>query len=198
MSVDIEAAEIGLPDGFSGAAIRPGDPEYDATRAVYNGMIDRRPALIVRPTGAADIRDAVAFARQQKLPLAVRCGGHRSAASALSRAVCRSTCAASRASTSTPSAAPRSPTRGCSGASTTGRPRCTASPPPAAGSPRPASAGSASVAATAGSPPSSGSRATTWSARSCSPRAASCSTSPRTPTPSSSGRSAGRAPTSAS
>ncbi len=77
MDAAVTAAEIGLPDGFSGAAIRPGDAEYDATRAVYNGMIDRRPALIVRPTGAADIRDAVAFARQQRLPLAVRCGGHQ-------------------------------------------------------------------------------------------------------------------------
>jgi FAD/FMN-containing dehydrogenase len=70
------AAEIGLPDGFKGQAIRPGDAEYDAARSVYNRMIDRRPAVIVRPTGAADIRDAVAFARQQRLPLAVRCGGH--------------------------------------------------------------------------------------------------------------------------
>lgn len=70
------AAEIGLPDGFRGEAIRPGDAGYDAARAVYNRMVDRRPALIVRPTGAADIRDAVAFARQQRLPLAVRCGGH--------------------------------------------------------------------------------------------------------------------------
>lgn len=69
-------SEIGLPDGYQGQAIRPGDAEYDAARAVYNRMIDRRPALIVRPTGAADIRDAVAFARQQRLPLAVRCGGH--------------------------------------------------------------------------------------------------------------------------
>jgi FAD/FMN-containing dehydrogenase len=67
---------IGLPDGYKGQAIRPGDAEYDAARTVYNRMIDRRPALIVRPTGAADIRDAVAFARQQRLPLAVRCGGH--------------------------------------------------------------------------------------------------------------------------
>jgi FAD/FMN-containing dehydrogenase len=70
------AAEIGLPDGYRGQALRPGDAEYDAARAVYNRMIDRRPAVIVRPTGAADIRDAVAFARQQRLPLAVRCGGH--------------------------------------------------------------------------------------------------------------------------
>jgi FAD/FMN-containing dehydrogenase len=67
---------IGLPDGFSGAAIRPGDAEYDAARAMYNAMVDRRPALIVRPSSSADIRDAVAYARQQRLPLAVRCGGH--------------------------------------------------------------------------------------------------------------------------
>jgi FAD/FMN-containing dehydrogenase len=76
MPVSTTAADIGLPGGFSGEAILPGDAEYDAARAVYNGMIDRRPALIVRPTGAADIRDAVAFARQRRLPLAVRCGGH--------------------------------------------------------------------------------------------------------------------------
>lgn len=76
MSVDVAAAGVDLPDGFRGEAIRPGDAAYDAARAVYNGSIDRRPALIVRPTGAADIRDAVAFAREQRLPLAVRCGGH--------------------------------------------------------------------------------------------------------------------------
>ena len=76
MSVDSAAAAIGLPDGFKGEAIRPGDAGYDAARAPYNGSIDRKPLLIVRPTGAADIRDAVAFAREQRLPLAVRCGGH--------------------------------------------------------------------------------------------------------------------------
>jgi FAD/FMN-containing dehydrogenase len=76
MDTAVSPADLGLPDGFAGAAIRPGDAEYDAARVAYNGSIDRRPALIVRPTSAADIRDAVAFARQQRLPLAVRCGGH--------------------------------------------------------------------------------------------------------------------------
>jgi FAD/FMN-containing dehydrogenase len=70
-------SEIGLPDGFKGRAIRPADPDYDTARAVYNGSIDRHPVLVVQPSGAADVRDAVAFARQQKLPLAVRCGGHQ-------------------------------------------------------------------------------------------------------------------------
>ncbi|WP_162529640.1 FAD-binding oxidoreductase [Nocardioides caldifontis] len=69
-------SDVGLPEGFTGAAIRPGDPDYDEARSVYNAMIDRRPQLVVRPRGAADIRDAVAFARQQRLPLAVKCGGH--------------------------------------------------------------------------------------------------------------------------
>jgi FAD/FMN-containing dehydrogenase len=76
MNVATTAAGIGLPAGFCGETIQPADAGYDVARAVYNGMIDRRPVLIVRPTGAADIRDTVAFARQRRLPLAVRCGGH--------------------------------------------------------------------------------------------------------------------------
>ena len=61
---------------FGGEVIRPGEPKYDAARAVWNGMIDRRPALVVRPTGAADVIAAVRFAREQDLPIAVRGGGH--------------------------------------------------------------------------------------------------------------------------
>jgi FAD/FMN-containing dehydrogenase len=65
-----------LGDGFNGEAISPGDTGYDDARAVWNGSIDRRPALIVRPRGAADVIDAVNYARAKGLPLAVRCGGH--------------------------------------------------------------------------------------------------------------------------
>src|SRR5215203_3501795 len=61
---------------FRGELIRPEDDSYDEARKVYNGMIDKRPALIVRPTGAADVIDAVNLARENGLPLAVRCGGH--------------------------------------------------------------------------------------------------------------------------
>jgi FAD/FMN-containing dehydrogenase len=63
-------------DAFAGEVILPNDPAYDDARAVWNGMIDRRPALIVRPTGAADVITAVRFARTEELPVAVRSGGH--------------------------------------------------------------------------------------------------------------------------
>lgn len=63
-------------EDFRGELIRPGDATYDGARRVFNAMIDRRPALIARPTGAADVIAAVKLARESGLPLAVRCGGH--------------------------------------------------------------------------------------------------------------------------
>jgi FAD/FMN-containing dehydrogenase len=56
--------------------ILPGDDAYDAARKVYNGNIDRRPALIVRPAGVADIIRSVNFARDARLDIAIRGGGH--------------------------------------------------------------------------------------------------------------------------
>src|SRR5215468_7192689 len=61
---------------FRGELIAPGDEAYDAARKVYNGMIDRRPALIARCADVADVIAGVAFAREKKLLLAVRGGGH--------------------------------------------------------------------------------------------------------------------------
>ena len=65
-----------LTSEFAGEIVRPSDSGYDAARAVWNSMIDRRPALIVRPTGNDDVAAALRFAREQELIVAVRCGGH--------------------------------------------------------------------------------------------------------------------------
>src|SRR5262249_17174839 len=65
-----------LRETFGGEIVLPEDAEYDAARAVWNGMVDRRPALVVRPTGAADVVAAIRFAREQGLLTAVRGGGH--------------------------------------------------------------------------------------------------------------------------
>jgi hypothetical protein len=59
-----------------GQLIQPADPSYDEARAIWNGMIDRRPALIVRCLGVADVVAAVEFARERELPLTVKSGGH--------------------------------------------------------------------------------------------------------------------------
>jgi FAD/FMN-containing dehydrogenase len=66
-------------DGFRGQLIGPRDEEYEQARAVYNAMIDKRPALIVRCTGPDDVAAVVGFARNHGLPLAVRGGGHNGA-----------------------------------------------------------------------------------------------------------------------
>ena len=63
-------------DTFRGDLILPGDGNYDAARAVWNGMIDRRPAVVVRPLDADDVVAALRFAREEDLIVAVRSGGH--------------------------------------------------------------------------------------------------------------------------
>jgi FAD/FMN-containing dehydrogenase len=65
-----------LREDFGGQLLQPGDPGYDEARTIYNGMIDRRPTLIARPTGASDVIAAIAYARSVDLPIAVRCGAH--------------------------------------------------------------------------------------------------------------------------
>ena len=71
-----QAAVKELSDSLAGDLLLPGNPGYDLARRVLNRSIDRHPALIVQPTGAADIRQAVNFARERDMLLAVKCGGH--------------------------------------------------------------------------------------------------------------------------
>lgn len=74
-------------DNFSarirGSLIYPDSPTYDEARAIWNSMIDKRPALIVRCAGAADVIEAVKFANQNNLLVAVRGGGHNVAGNAV-------------------------------------------------------------------------------------------------------------------
>jgi FAD/FMN-containing dehydrogenase len=70
-------------EGIRGSVLAPGDDGYDDARAVWNGLIDRRPALIVQTTGTADVVDAVNYAREQKLTLSIKGGGHNVAGNAV-------------------------------------------------------------------------------------------------------------------
>jgi FAD/FMN-containing dehydrogenase len=73
------AALSNFKSSFRGELIESGNPKYDSARAVYNGMIDRRPRLIARCTDSADVAAAVTFGRDSGLPIAVRGGGHNAA-----------------------------------------------------------------------------------------------------------------------
>lgn len=71
-----EAKLRGFGAAFSGEVILPGDDAYDDARLVWNRMVDRRPAAVVRPGRAEDVVAALQFARGHDLPIAVRGGGH--------------------------------------------------------------------------------------------------------------------------
>jgi len=65
-----------LAPGFTGRLLQPTDAEYDDARRVHNGLVDKRPAIIARCRGVADVSDAVKLARSLNLEVAVRGGGH--------------------------------------------------------------------------------------------------------------------------
>jgi hypothetical protein len=65
-----------LRSRFRGTLLRPGEEGYDEARRVWNGAIDRRPALIARCAGSDDVVQAVRYARERDLPVTVRGGGH--------------------------------------------------------------------------------------------------------------------------
>jgi len=82
VELDAEALEA-LSQQVRGPVLTPGDPAYDNARSIWNGLIDRRPALIVQCSGAADVVDAVNFAREQGLTLSIKAGGHNVAGNAV-------------------------------------------------------------------------------------------------------------------
>ncbi len=71
-----QAALQELKASLRGPLLLAGDTGYDQARRVLNESIDKHPALVVQPTGVADVQSAVHFARERKLLLAVKCGGH--------------------------------------------------------------------------------------------------------------------------
>jgi FAD/FMN-containing dehydrogenase len=80
---DLTAATLSALASFDGELILPGDVAYESRRAIWNRMIDRRPALIARCATAADARRALLFARQRDLPVSIRGAGHNVSGSAL-------------------------------------------------------------------------------------------------------------------
>jgi FAD/FMN-containing dehydrogenase len=77
-----EASVRELRDALRGDLVTAGDGAYDEARSVWNGMIDRRPAMIARCTGTRDVIAAVGFARSEGLTVAVRGGAHNVAGNA--------------------------------------------------------------------------------------------------------------------
>ena len=65
-----------LAADFAGQLIQPGEADYDTARQIWNGQVQRRPALIARCRGVADVMAAVRFCRQHEIPASVRGGGH--------------------------------------------------------------------------------------------------------------------------
>src|SRR5687767_14819709 len=65
-----------LRDAIDGRVIAPSDAEYDRARSVFYGVVDRRPAAIVRVANASDVSRVISAARETGLELAVRSGGH--------------------------------------------------------------------------------------------------------------------------
>ena len=78
-----EAVVSQLRASLRGAMLLPGDDGYDETRKVWNGMVDKRPALIARCAGVADVIATVTFARDHNLLVSVRGGGHNIAGKAV-------------------------------------------------------------------------------------------------------------------
>jgi FAD/FMN-containing dehydrogenase len=72
--------------GFGGTVVAPGDEHYEDARSVWNGAIDRRPAVIARCSSAEEVASAIRFARENNLEISVRGGGHNYSGNAVCEA----------------------------------------------------------------------------------------------------------------
>ena len=145
-----DSAVAGLARHFRGALIRPGDPRYDQARAIWNGAIDRRPGLVARCAGAADVQAAVRFARERGLLVAVRGGGHNVAGTAVCDGGLVIDLSPMKGLWVDPAGRTAQAQAGLLWASSTARPRPSGSPRPAGSSPTPASRVSRSAGGSAG------------------------------------------------
>jgi FAD/FMN-containing dehydrogenase len=82
-TITSEQALSALAASVHGSVLKPGEKAYDSARRIFNGMIDKRPGVIVQALGAGDVMQAVRFARENDLLVAVRGGGHNVAGYAL-------------------------------------------------------------------------------------------------------------------
>jgi FAD/FMN-containing dehydrogenase len=82
MPTDAKSSDV-LRSQIAGSVLSPSDAAYDEARRVHNGLIDRRPALVVRCHGTADVQAAVRFGREHHLEIAVRGGAHNVAGNAV-------------------------------------------------------------------------------------------------------------------
>lgn len=86
--MDVDAGEIAssvreFGSGLQGEVVRADDRGYETARAVFNGMIDRRPLAVIRPVDTSDVICCITFAHRRDLPLSVRGGGHSVAGNAV-------------------------------------------------------------------------------------------------------------------
>jgi hypothetical protein len=126
-----ESAVQKFADNLRGWLLQPGGGGYDEARRVWNGMIDRRPALIARCAGPADVIAAVRFAREHELLVSVKGGGHN----ITGNAVCEGGLMIDLSPMKGVRHAPR---RASLGVNTIAKPRPSASPAPAGWCRRPA------------------------------------------------------------
>ena len=121
-----------LKGSTRGEVLLPGDNGYEEARKIWNGMIDRHPALIIRCHGASDVIKAVGFARQHGLVVSVKGGGHNVAGNAVNDHGMMIDLSKMRSVRIDRSIGGRASSQAPPGGNSTWRPRRSGWPPPAA------------------------------------------------------------------